>query len=192
MTVAFFPAMENVPTIAWLAAGNLMYKYGSVNRIDSYIEKPFSFEHLISSIENLLARDQRLRDAFRNNPDIPAKGSIALNSLDEAFLEKVNSIILEHIGEEEFSINHLADIMNTSRSSLYRKIKGISNLPPNDFIKLCRLKRAAELLGKKEFRINEICYITGFGSPSYFTKCFQRQFGMTPKEYARRVADANR
>ena len=65
-----------------------------------------------------------------------------------------------------------------SRSSLNRKIKGILDLTPNDYIRLERLKKAAQLLQEGECKINEVCYMTGFNTPSYFTKCFQKQFGV--------------
>ncbi|MDR0691661.1 MAG: helix-turn-helix transcriptional regulator, partial [Prevotellaceae bacterium] len=76
----------------------------------------------------------------------------------------------------------LADELHISRSSLHRKIKGISELTPNDFIQLVRLKKAAELLQEGACRINEICFSVGFGSSSYFSKCFKKQFGTSPKE----------
>ena len=178
---------SHIPIIALTAKTNLESKIEGLNLgVDAYIEKPFSIEHIYSRIENLLTKISRLREAFRNNPDIPAAGSIARNSVDEDFLKRINDIILEHIEDEEFSINHLAKKMNISRSNLYRKIKMISHMPPNEFIRLCRLKRAAELLNQNDYRINEICYLTGFNSPSYFTKCFQRQFGVSPKDYIRR------
>ena len=92
-----------------------------------------------------------------------------------------------HVSDDsDNSIDHLAAAMNISRSSLYRKIKSMSSLSPNEFIRLCRLRHAAKLLDEGEYRISEICYLVGFNSPSYFTKCFQQQFNMTPKEYKKR------
>jgi AraC-like DNA-binding protein len=70
-----------------------------------------------------------------------------------------------------------------SRSTLHRKIKGISDLTPNDFIQLIRLKKAAELLREGSCRVNEICFLVGFSSSSYFSKSFKKQFGVLPKEY---------
>ena len=178
---------SHIPIIALTAKTNLESKIEGLNLgVDAYIEKPFSIEHIYSRIENLLSNINRLREAFRSNPDIPAAGSIARNSVDEDFLRRINDIILEHIEDEDISINHLAKKMHISRSNLYRKIKTISHMSPNEFIRLCRLKRAAEFLNQNEYRINEICYLTGFNSPSYFTKCFQRQFGVSPKDYIRR------
>jgi AraC-like DNA-binding protein len=74
--------------------------------------------------------------------------------------------------------------MNMSRSSLHRKIKALTDLSSLDFIRIIRLKHAAELLQEGELRINEICDRVGFQSPSYFAKVFQKQFGVTPTEFA--------
>jgi AraC-like DNA-binding protein len=70
-----------------------------------------------------------------------------------------------------------------SSSNLQRKIKGISGMSPNDYIRVFKLKKAAKLIMEEEYRINEICYLVGFNSPSYFAKCFQKQFGKLPSEF---------
>jgi AraC-like DNA-binding protein len=72
-----------------------------------------------------------------------------------------------------------------SRATFYRKVKSISQLTPNDFIRLIRLKKAAELLRQKEYRVNEIAFIVGFKSSSYFSKCFFKQFGVLPKDFVK-------
>jgi len=82
------------------------------------------------------------------------------------------------------NVEALAAAMNMSRSSLHRKIKALTDLSSLDFIRIIRLKRAAELLQEGELRINEISDRVGFQSPSYFAKIFQKQFGVTPTEFA--------
>ena len=91
--------------------------------------------------------------------------------------------IQKNLQEPTFSIDTLAEIMCMSRSNFYRKIKGISGMSPNDYLKTIRLKMAAELLLQQEYRINEIYELVGFSSSSYFTKCFKEQFGVPPKEF---------
>ena len=73
-----------------------------------------------------------------------------------------------------------------SRSSLLRKIKGVTESTPNDFIRLIRLKRAAEILKEGEYKVNEVCYLVGFSSTSYFSKVFQKQFGVLPKDFVKK------
>ena len=80
-------------------------------------------------------------------------------------------------------MNQLAVLMNMSRPTLYRKIKSISNLTANEMINITRLKRAAVLLAKDNFRINEVFNMIGYSSPSQFGRNFQKQFKMTPSEY---------
>jgi AraC-like DNA-binding protein len=77
----------------------------------------------------------------------------------------------------------LAHEMCLSRTSFFAKIKGVSGLTPNDYIRLIRLKKAAEYLSQGEYRINEVCFLVGFNSPSYFAKCFQKQFGVLPNDF---------
>ena len=85
-----------------------------------------------------------------------------------------------------FSIDTLAEVMNMSRSNFYRKIKSISGMSPNDYLKTIRLKKAAELLLSQEYRINEVYEQAGFSSSSYFAKCFKEQFGMLPREFVQK------
>lgn len=77
----------------------------------------------------------------------------------------------------------MAQLLNMSRSSLNRKIRGILDMTPNDYIRVERLKKAAVLLKDKSYKINEVCYAVGFSTPSYFAKCFQKQFGVLPKDF---------
>ena len=108
---------------------------------------------------------------------------MAISPKDKEFIERLDTEIQKNLQEPTFSIDTLAEIMCMSRSNFYRKIKGISGMSPNDYLKTIRLKMAAELLLQQEYRINEICYMTGFNSASYFAKCFQKQFGVLPKYF---------
>ena len=94
---------------------------------------------------------------------------VALTKADELFLQKVNAVIEANLANLQFSVDLLAEKLNMSRSSLHRKIKGLSDLTPNDYIRLHRLKRAAVLLQEGNYRVNEIASLTGFTSSSYFT-----------------------
>ena len=98
-------------------------------------------------------------------------------------MDRIIAIIHENITDENFGVERLAEILFLSRSSLLRKIKVLSGLSPNDFIRLIRLKKAAELILDGQHRIGEICYLVGINSPSYFSKIFQKQFGVTPKDF---------
>ena len=113
---------------------------------------------------------------------------MAQNKADEDFLNKLTEVIRQNLDDDTFNIDDLAREVNMSRTSLHRKLKGITELTPGDFIRIIRLKKAAELLLEGEYRINEICMIVGIRSLSYFSKSFQKQFGVLPKDFAKSYA----
>jgi AraC-like DNA-binding protein len=85
----------------------------------------------------------------------------------------------------------IANELNMSNSSLYRKVKGISGLSPVDFIRICRLKKAIQLMEEGEKRISEIAYLVGFSSPAYFSSSFQKQYGKSPSEFIKEMGSAH-
>ena len=151
---------------------------------DSYIEKPFSPEYLAAVAANLINSREKLRQAFAKSPFV-AVNSMALTKADEEFIKKLNEIILVNLNNPEFTTDDMADSLNMSRSNFYRKIKGVLDLTPNEYLRIERLKRAAQLLKEGECRVNEVCYAVGFNSPSYFAKCFLKQFGVLPKDFVK-------
>lgn len=150
---------------------------------DAYMEKPFSFVHLLTQIETLINNRKREQANFVHKPYLPVQNS-KINKAGEEFLSKVSNLITSNIKDPQFNVEQLAQEMCMSRSSLHRKIKEVSNMTPIDFIRLIRLKKAAELIRDYDYRSLEVCEMVGINSPSYFIKLFQKQFGMTPKEFA--------
>ena len=176
---------SHIPIILLTAKVTMQSKIEGIELgADDYIEKPFSTEYLLARIANLLSNQDKLRHAFTSSPFVNAK-TIALSKADENFLDKLIEVIQKNISEPDFNVDILAEKMNMSRSSLHRKIKGIAQITPNEFIQLERLKMAAQLIQSGEYRINEVCYIVGFNSSSYFAKCFQKQFGVLPKDFCK-------
>lgn len=149
---------------------------------DAYIEKPFSVQYLEACIKNLLDLRNLLRQKFSKMPLVPLN-SIANNSMDNKFLTRINEIIEQNFSNSELSVDFLAEELCISRSGLFAKIKTLANITPNELIQIVRLKKAAALLSENKYRINEICYMVGFNNPSYFAKCFQKQFGIKPGEF---------
>ncbi|MDR1682792.1 MAG: response regulator, partial [Candidatus Symbiothrix sp.] len=175
----------HIPVILLTARTNIQSKIdGLESGADAYIEKPFSIEHLQAQIQNLLDNRRKIRETFANSPFVHSD-SIAMNKSDKQFLAKLTEVIYKNISNLDFNVDNLAEAMCMSRSSLLRKIKGISELTPNEFIRLIRLKRAAEILQAGEYKVNEVCYFVGFASNSYFTKAFQKQFGILPKNFGK-------
>ena len=176
---------SHIPIILLTAKANLQSKIEGIELgADDYIEKPFSTAYLLARIKNLLTAQEKRNRAFSSSPFVEAK-TIALSKTDETFLEKLTKSIHKNISDPNFNVDVLAEQMNMSRSNLHRKIKGLSQLTPNDFIQLERLKKAAQLIRSGDYRISEVCYIVGFSSSSYFAKCFQKRFGVLPKEFGK-------
>lgn len=149
---------------------------------EAYLEKPFSVEYLAAQIVSLLKNRKIVREKFANTPFV-SPASIVSSKADENFINKLTEIIEKNISDADLSIEMLAHEMCLSRTSFFAKIKGVSGLTPNDYIRLIRLKKAAEYLSQGEYRINEVCFLVGFNSPSYFAKCFQKQFGVLPNDF---------
>lgn len=174
---------SHIPFILLTAKTDTEAKITSMNcGADAYIEKPFSLQYLEACIKNLLELRLQLRQKFSQMPTVSIN-SIAANQNDKIFLEKMNHLIEENLNNEELSVDFLAEKLCISRSGLFVKIKGLANTTPNEMIQIIRLKKAASLLLENQYRINEVSYMVGFNNPSYFSKCFQKQFGMKPGEY---------
>ena len=176
---------SHIPIVLLTAKTTLQAKIeGMKLGADVYIEKPFSVEYLKVCVANLLNNREKLRASFVNSPFVQT-GSMAMTKADESFLKTLKEVVVANMQNPDFCLDDMASLLNMSRSSLNRKIKGILDMTPNDYIRLERLKKAAQLLKEGECKINEVCYMTGFNTPSYFTKCFQKQFGILPKDFVK-------
>lgn len=174
----------HIPIVLLSARTNLETKVEGLGcGADSYVDKPFSLEYLKAQVNSLLKNRQLVQEKFAKSPFFPSR-NIAHNKRDEDFLKKLNLEIENNLSDTEFSIEKLSTALFMSRSNLQRKIKGLTALTPNDYIRVYRLKKSAKMLLDSNYRINEICYLVGFNSPSYFSKCFQKQFGVLPKDFA--------
>lgn len=173
----------HIPFILLSAQANVNSKITGLDYgADAYIEKPFSLNYLKATIENLLKSRKVLFERFASMPNLEY-GKGELKKHDVEWLEQVNDIIKRNLTNEQFTVEMLASEMAVSRSSLRRKILGVTGLAPNDYIRLIRLKVAAELLNEGKYRVNEVCYLIGFSNQSYFARCFQKQFGVLPKDF---------
>ena len=109
---------------------------------------------------------------------------IVLPDGDKLFLEKIIRLVEENMSEATLDIDYLASEMHVSRTQLYRKLKALTNLSGNQFIRTIRLKRAAQLISQNQLSIAEVMQETGFSNYSYFNTCFREQFSKSPKEFA--------
>ncbi|RLD57758.1 MAG: hybrid sensor histidine kinase/response regulator, partial [Bacteroidetes bacterium] len=149
---------------------------------DDYMAKPFNRQELLIRVQNLIGQRKLLQERFGKEIKIQAK-DITVTSADEKFLNKLILFIEKNIADPDLNVDSLTNEINLSRSQLHRKLKAITGLSSTGFIRIIRLKRAAQLLEQQHGSIAETTYAVGFNSLSYFSKCFQKQFGTSPKEY---------
>lgn len=155
---------------------------------DLYIEKPFSISYLEACIDNLLEMRALLKKKYTEEPLEPIS-TLASTEVDNDFLTRMQALIEENFSNPELNVDFIADHLGISRSSLYNKIKTMADVTPKELIQITRLKKGAELLKEGKYRVNEIGYMVGFNNSSYFSKCFQKQFGMKPAEFAEKEQD---
>lgn len=152
---------------------------------DSYLVKPFNKALLLGRIRNLLERQSRLMKQVSQTGT-----SAGLSPMDNEFLRRYTEFVHEHMTDEKIDTASLAGQFAMSQSTLYRKVKAVSGLSPNELIRNIRLSRAAELLvSNSSLSIAEIGWQTGFSTAVYFRTCFKERYGVTPSEYRSRKAE---
>jgi signal transduction histidine kinase/ligand-binding sensor domain-containing protein/DNA-binding response OmpR family regulator len=147
---------------------------------DMYLSKPFDMDILKSSLIQLISSRQIMFNKFYSG--ITKNTKEKTTTLDNDFIQKTLSFINQNINESELSVEVLASKVFLSRSQLYRKIKTLTGVSVNEFIRNVRLEKAKQLIEMGNNNINEISYKVGFTSPSYFTKCFKTKFGYLPTQ----------
>jgi YesN/AraC family two-component response regulator len=181
---------SHIPIILLTAKTSLQHhKEGIEIGADTYITKPFSPEILSLTISNLLKSRSNLMRFYRNlfmespqTPDVPGETKIG-NSTDEKFLRTIYDLLKANLDKPEFNINELSDVLNMSRSLVYKKIKMLTGLSPIEYVRSLRMQEAAKLLRTHQYKIFEVVYMVGFSDLKYFRKCFAREFGVSPSDY---------
>ncbi|TKG90761.1 hybrid sensor histidine kinase/response regulator [Puteibacter caeruleilacunae] len=151
---------------------------------DYYLSKPFNIKQLELVVNNTIESRIILQKKY-SGFNIPKATDPNVLSLDEKFIIKVTQIIDDMISDPELSVETLASMVNITTVSLYRKIKALTGMSPNEFIRSYRLERASKLLVQKKFKVSEIAYEVGFNDPKYFGKCFKKTYGVSPSEYVK-------
>jgi signal transduction histidine kinase/DNA-binding response OmpR family regulator/streptogramin lyase len=179
------PALCHIPVVL-LTAKTAMFDQveGLEQGANAYICKPFNVDYLLLTIKNLFMSRDRLRQYF-STPQTQEKTSIPemLNPHDQKFMNKLTCLLEQELSNPDLDIDHVARELGFSRTGFYRKIKGLTDMSPIDFISNFRLKRAAEMIMENKQTLTDIAEQTGFNSYSYFSKSFKKHFGVTPKEY---------
>jgi signal transduction histidine kinase/ligand-binding sensor domain-containing protein/DNA-binding response OmpR family regulator len=148
---------------------------------DDYLSKPFHFDELHLRLRNLISRQQKLRDQYRqqfSQPDTPSP----INIVEDAFLHRVYELLENHLSDPLLNVDWLADQLAMSRKTLYRKIHSLVQLNPHELIRQYRLRKAADLL-RAGHSASQTAYLAGFKTPSYFTMVFKEFYQKTPTEF---------
>ncbi len=177
------PSTSHIPVILLTAMTTVENELeGFQAGANDYIAKPFTFEILESRIKNLLYLRLQMQDKFRKQLDINPS-EITITSADEEFMKKALAAVEKNIDKPDFSVEDLSRDLFMSRVSLYKKLLSITGKTPIEFIRIMRLKRAAQLLKKGSMNISEVAYEVGFNNPKVFTKYFKEEFNITPSKY---------
>ena len=147
---------------------------------DDYMTKPFNLDVLRLRMRKLV--QLTAKGAGRSLVD-PEPENIKITPLDEKFIEKAVNYVTDNLDRSELSVEEMSEKLGMSRVRLYKKIKQITGKTPIEFIRVIRLKRAAQLLRESQLNVSEIAYQTGFNSPKVFSKYFKEEFGILPSVY---------
>lgn len=190
---------SHIPVILLTARDTIQDKEeGYESGADSYLTKPFSAKLLLSRIHNLLESRKRLVDQIavhtkkiEKNDDAKQSELPRMSKLDDEFLSRIIALIEENINMENLDITFLRDKVNMSYSTFYRKMKALTGVPANEFIRKIRLKNSAQLLMSGTYNVSESAYMSGFNDVGYFRQCFKEEYGMAPTEFVKKDVDRN-
>ncbi len=185
------PRISHIPFILLTAKSSEENELeGLKNGADAYVRKPFNMDVLEAQIQNILNQRQELKTRFRRELLMEPE-EVTIASVDEEFLKRAMEIVEEHMGDPDFNVETMVKEIGMSRSKLYLKLKALTDQSTSEFIRSVRLKRAVQLLEGGGLNVKEIMFMTGFNTASYFSKCFKKQFGVSPSEYLKRAVPAD-
>ena len=182
--------LAHIPVIVVSAISSVETKMRCMeNGAMNYIEKPYSMDYLMACIKGALDKKATMRAAYGGTSLSADVLSSNIISRDEDFLRRLEKTVQENLANPSFSNKMLEEILYMGHSTLNRKMKALLDTTPNDYIRTKRLAKAAEMLEKGGHRINEVCYAVGFNSPSYFSKCFKKVYGVLPAEWGKKKSE---
>jgi signal transduction histidine kinase/ligand-binding sensor domain-containing protein/DNA-binding response OmpR family regulator len=153
---------------------------------DSYIIKPFSVKYLMARIVKLIEQREKLQRKFEQEPG-ETNYLLRCTEKDRTFIDNIHRLIEQNIENVDLSVDDFARHAGVGRTNFYKKVKGLTGHSPNEYVRIIRMKKAAELLTTTNLNVSEISYKVGFSTPLYFSKCFKEQFGKSPSQYQKEV-----
>ncbi len=162
-----------------------LYQKQNINgSINAYLTILLEIEEVNTRIENLIKIREELKKAHQKNDTI-IHVSYDTESLDEKFLNKLTNYIKSNLGNNEINVSSIMTQMHISRTQLHRKLKTLTGLSITEFIRTIRLKKAEQLLKQNADSVTQIGYQIGFSDHSYFSKCFKKEYGVSPSQYSK-------
>lgn len=149
---------------------------------DAYITKPFSPKLLLARAFKLIEQREKLKEKFSNAPNM-LRPTICSSDKDKAFADQLQAVVEQQLENAQFTVDEFASIMGLGRTVFYRKVRGVTGYSPNEYIRIVRMKKAAELLLESNYTVSEVSYKVGINDPFYFSKCFKHHFGVSPSAY---------
>jgi signal transduction histidine kinase/DNA-binding response OmpR family regulator/ligand-binding sensor domain-containing protein len=176
-------ATSHIPVILLTAKAERKDKLAGLQLgADDYLIKPFDSQELQIRVKNLIKIRRKLQVLFKNG-NVNLREEKLLNPVDQRFMERVIAIISDNFADEQFDVQQFSREIGMSGTQLRRKMNALTGQSPNQFIRSKRLKEAARLIREEQQTVSEAAYQSGFNSLSYFSKCFQEEFGKLPSEY---------
>ncbi len=177
------PRLAHIPLVLLTAKSDNDTENESIKLgVDAFMAKPFEPAVLTNRMQQLISARKDLERSVRIEAITEAK-PIEAESVTERQLAKIIQVIEENIKDSDMNVNFVCEKTGIPNKQLYRLTKKYIGVSPLDYIRRIRLQKAAMLLGQQRFTMAEVCYMVGFNSPSYFAKCFQKEFGVKPSEY---------
>jgi signal transduction histidine kinase/DNA-binding response OmpR family regulator len=172
-----------VPIVLLTAKSSDDYKLeGLQSTADAFLTKPFNNEILKATVNQLISERKKLQKRYSQEL-VLRPVDIVINSVDEKFLQKLQTVLDNELSNSEFSSDNFANAVGMSRMQLHRKLKTLLGVSATEFLRNERLKVAAELLKKGNGNISDVAYAVGFNDVSYFSKCFKEVYKCTPTEF---------
>lgn len=174
---------SHIPIILLTALSDMTHHLQGIREgADVYLPKPFNSQLLLVHIHNLINSRNMLKELYAKKVFL-GSGNFEIKSFEEEFLFKLVKLVEDNISNSQFNNDELANMMFMSRSTFYRKLKAVTGMSGNEFIRTTRLNYASKLLASGKYSVTEAAFESGFNDIKYFRKRFQDQFGVTPSEY---------
>lgn len=154
---------------------------------DDYITKPFNSSVLVARVDNIIQSREKLKDIYSKRFSLETLG-VETTSADDQFMQKLYKTLEKNVSNPELNVDNFSKEIGMSKANLYRKIKSLTNLSPNEFIRNFRLEMAAKMLKETKQPVSDVYVAVGFSSHAYFSNCFKALYGISPTEYANQLS----